>query len=431
MTTAEPIKKKNAPLLLTQPASSVPSSEYLTETTIIPALVADVFVEQSSTRNAFEQASRDRRTSKMRWNFINGNVSSAISRYKENSSPHLIFLESLEEPDTLLKNLEQLAQHCDPKTKVIIISEKNDVDFYRRLIENGITDELVFPFRSNAVIDAIARAWKDVADTKIGLMTAFIGSRGGTGSSTVAHNVAVAMSKKLETNVLLADLDLQFGTVGIDFDVDGSYGMNEVLRSADRLDDVLLNRLALKYDENLFILASETSLDRTADIHRGAIERLTEVTHTSPRHVILDIPRIWTRRTKQALISADHIVITATPDLTSLRNAKIIVEFLRQVRPNDPMPLLVLNQIGQPKRPEISPEQFAEAVRLDLGPSLNYDAALFGRAANNGQLVADVAAKSPYAKKFLEIAKILNGYKIAPSKGTVLRRTLRAARNWW
>jgi len=305
------------------------------------------------------------------------------------------------------------------------------VALYRALLERGVTDELVSPLRSEAVIQAIARAWKDEAETKIGLMTAFIGSRGGVGSSTVAHNVAVAMSKWLETEVLLADLDLQFGTVGIDFDVDGSYGMNEVLKSADRLDDVLLNRLALKFDDNLAILASETSLDRTADIHRGAIEKLTEVTHTSPKHVILDIPRIWTRRTKQALIAADNIVLTATPDLTSLRNSKIIIEFLRQSRPNDSLPLLVMNQVGQPRRPEISPEEFAEAVRLEMGPKIPFNASLFGRAANNGQLISDFAEKSSTAKTFLDIAKLINGYRIPASRRSVAQRFLRIVKRWW
>lgn len=419
------------PLLLTKQSPLLLDSKHLVQTKIIPALVADVFVTQASTSAAIEQAGRDRRTSKMRWNFFEGGIPSAISHYKINPSPNLILLESLAEPEELLVQLQSLAEYCEAETKVIIITPRNDVVFYRQLLEYGITDELVSPIRSETVIDAIARAWEDVAETKIGLMTAFIGSRGGTGSSTVAHNVAVAMSRNLNTEVLLADLDLQFGTVGIDFDVDGSYGMNDVLRSADRLDDVLLSRLALKYDENLFILASETSLDRTADIHRGAIERLTEVTHTSPRHVILDIPRIWTRRTKQALINADNIVITATPDLTSLRNCKIIVEFLRQARPNDAMPLLVLNQIGQPRRPEITPEEFAEAVRLDLGPRLSYNASLFGRASNNGQLIADFAEKSAFSKAFIDIAKRINGYKLPPAKASIPHKIMRFAKRWW
>lgn len=423
--------ESSKPLLLTKQSPLILDSKNLVQTKIIPALVADVFAVQAPTSAAIEQAGRDRRTAKMRWNFFEGGIPAAISHYKINPTPNLILLESFAEPEELLNQLQSLAEHCASETKVIIITPRNDVVLYRKLLEYGVTDELVSPIRSETVIDAIARAWEDVAETKIGLMTAFIGSRGGTGSSTIAHNVAVAMSKELSIEVLLADLDLQFGTVGIDFDVDGSYGMNEVLRSADRLDDVLLSRLALKYDEKLFILASETNLDRTADIHRGAIERLTEVTHTSPRHVILDIPRIWTRRTKQALINADNIVITATPDLTSLRNCKIIVEFLRQARPNDAMPLLVLNQVGQPRRPEITPEEFAEAVRLDLGPRLAYNASLFGKASNNGQLIADFAEKSSFSKTFIDISKRINGYKLPPAKASLPHKIVRFAKRWW
>jgi pilus assembly protein CpaE len=131
------------------------------------------------------------------------------------------------------------------------------------------------------------------------------------------------------------------------------------------------------------------------------------------------------------LIAADNIVLTATPDLTSLRNCKMIVEFLRQSRPNDALPLLVMNQVGQPKRPEISPEEFAEAVRIDLGPIIPFNALLFGRAANNGQLIADFAEKSSTTKTFLDIAKIINGYRISPTRRSVPQRFLRLIKRWW
>src|SRR6056297_3061837 len=113
--------------------------------------------------------------------------------------------------------------------------------------------------------------------------------------------------------------------------------MNDILGSAARLDEVLLDRIVLKYGENLELLASEPNLERVADVHGGAIEKLIELAQTTERHVLLDMPHIWTRRSKKALISADQIFITATPDLTSLRNTKLMTEFLRQARPNDPM----------------------------------------------------------------------------------------------
>lgn len=398
---------------------------------ILPPISVDVFALTPQTSAAVESAGQDRRLTKVRWKHREGGIPGATSLYRTDPSPNLLILESEAPPETLFTELEALAEECEPTTKVLVVAPANDVTFFRELLARGVTDLLVTPVSPRNVISALQRAYEDEAEPKLGRVTAFIGARGGVGSSTVAHNVAVAIGKWLDTDVLLADLDLQFGTVGLDFDVDGSYGMNDVLRGAERLDDLLLERMALKYDEHIQILAAETSLERTADLHGGAVERLLDVAHSSARHVILDIPRIWTRRSKKALISADEIVITATPDLTSLRNVKQMLEFFRQQRLHDPMPLLVLNQVGQPRKPEISPEDFASAVRLEPGPQVPFNAALFGKALNNGQVIVEFAERSAVARTFLEIGRYVDGYKHARSNPTLSRKIARALKRWW
>lgn len=398
---------------------------------ILPPISVDVFALTPQTTAAVESAGEDRRLAKVRWKHRKGGISAATKLYQTDPSPNLLILESDAPPETLFAELEALAEECEPTTKVLVVAPANDVTFFRDLLARGVTDLLVTPISARSVISALQRAYEDEAEPKLGRVTAFIGARGGVGSSTVAHNVAVAVGKWLDSDVLLADLDLQFGTVGLDFDVDGSYGMNDVLRSADRLDDLLLDRMALKYDEHIQILAAETSLERTADLHGGAVERLLDVAHSSARHVILDIPRIWTRRSKKALIAADEIVITATPDLASLRNVKQMLDFFRQQRLHDPMPLLVLNQVGQPRKPEISPEDFASAVRLEPGPQIPFNPALFGKALNNGQVIVEFAERSAITRTFLEIGRYIDGYKRVRSAPTLSRKIVRTLKRWW
>jgi len=230
---------------------------------------------------------------------------------------------------------------------------------------------------------------------------------------------------------ILADLDLHFGAVGLDFDVDGSYGMNDILGSAARLDEVLLDRIVLKYGEKMELLASEPNLDRVADVHGGAIEKLVELAQTTERHVLLDMPHIWTRRSKKALLSADQIFITATPDLTSLRNTKLMTEFLRQARPNDPMPVLIFNQVGQPRRPEIPLAEFAEAVRLDEGAVIPFNASIFGHAANKGQVVMSYAERSRHAQIFRKISDEVIRPGSNRRRMPLKRRISRLLRKWW
>jgi pilus assembly protein CpaE len=401
------------------------------DTFVIPALRIDLFFLNEQTKALIDRATRDRRLIRSKSHVYEGGIKAAIDLYQKKSTPNLIVIENNDEPELLFPALDRLAEECLPDTQVIIISNQNDVSLYRQLINRGVTDEVTFPFRPIDLIEAIAAAWKNESNPRIGRLIAFIGARGGAGSSTVGHNVAGAMARSFDTDVLLADLDLQMGTVGIDFDVDGSYGMNDVLKSGARLDEVLLERTVLKYDEKLEILASETNLNSSLELQADAIEKLINLAQTTPRHVILDLPRTWGEETKKALISADQIVITATPDLTSLRNTKQISEYLRQARPNDDMPILVMNQVGQPRRPEIAITEFCEAVRLNEGHSIPYNSSIFGRAANSGRIVTYSNERSSVASAFRDIAEDLLNPGMRNKPVSIKRKLVHFMRKWW
>ena len=112
------------------------------------------------------------------------------------------------------------------------------------------------------------------------------------------------------------------------------------------------------------LLAAPASLDKSYDFAEGAFDPVLEVIQSNVPTVVLDVPHIWTSWARRTLIAADQVVVTAAPDLANLRNAKAIVDLLRNARPNDAPPKLILNQVGVPKRPEIKPEDFAAALQL-------------------------------------------------------------------
>ena len=98
------------------------------------------------------------------------------------------------------------------------------------------------------------------------------------------------------------------------------------------------------------------------------------------------------RRT--TLTQADEVVITATPELANLRNAKNLVDMLKKLRPNDAPPKLIINQAGMPKRPEISPADFAEPLGIAPMAVIPFEPQLFGNAANNGRMLGEMDAQN-------------------------------------
>lgn len=377
----------------------------------IPRIVIQAFCESPEVATALEHAAADRLMARARMSVAGGGIAGATDFYREAPTPNLIVVEAHGPNQIVLAELDRLAEVCDAGTKVMVIGHSNDISHYRELMRRGISEYVLAPTDPVSIIDAIGSIYGEAAPRKLGQVYAFIGAKGGVGSSTLAHNVGWTIARRLGSDVVLADLDLPFGTASLDFNLDVNQGVAEAIQDAGRLDEVLLDRLLTKCGDHLSLLAAPTILSQSYDLGEGAIEPLLEVAQASVPFLVLDMPHLWTSWARNTLVSADEIVITAVPDLANLRNAKSLVDFLKQARPNDPPPKLVLNQVGMPKRPEIKPAEFAKALQIEPAASLPFDAHLFGTAANNGKMIAETSSKIVVPKAFADIAEALTGRK--------------------
>jgi pilus assembly protein CpaE len=254
-------------------------------------------------------------------------------------------------------------------------------------------------------IRAISHLYTNAGATPIGRIVAVTGARGGTGASTIAHNIAFSIARDLDIQTVIADMDLGFGTAGLDFNQDPPQGIAEAVFAPDRLDQNLADRLLSKCGEKLSILAAPAMLDRTYDLAETAFDSLIDILRSTTPCVILDLPHLWTAWAKRALINADEIAIVAWPDLANLRNTKNMLDMLRAARAHDGHPKLIMNCVGTPKRPEISVGDFAKAVDLEPAGILSFEPKLFGTASNNGQMIAEVEANGKAADTIRDLAR--------------------------
>ena len=378
----------------------------------VPRIAIQAFCETSEVADVLEQAATDRRMAKAHVKVHQGGVAAALDFYTAAPTPNLLFVETRERHERVLEQVDQLATVCDAGTKVILIGHHNDVALYRDLMRRGVSEYMVAPFDLYDVIREIGEIYLSPDVKPVGRTIAFIGARGGAGSSTVAHNVAFALSRSSDGGVVLADLDLPFGTASLDFNQEPPQTLADALAAGDRVDDVFLDRLLSKCADNLSLLAAPASLDRAFDHDEMAFETIVEAARVGAPAVILDLPHLWTAWARRLLGAADEVVITAMPDLASLRNAKNLIDQLKIARPNDEAPRLVINQVGLPKRPEIKPIDFQKALQLEPAAVIPFDAALFGTATNNGQMIAEINARSPIAQIFDTLAARLTGRSV-------------------
>src|SRR3954462_9979315 len=371
-----------------------------------PRVSVQAFCETEKTAAAARAAGADRRLAKAHLTVQMGGMAAAVEAYSTVPTPNVIILETGGRND-ILAGLDQLATVCDPGTRVVVIG--NDAAPYRELVRRGVNDYVIGPVETLDVVRSICSLFSATEAVAVGRVIAVVRAKGGVGASTVAHNVAWAIARDLSLDSVIIDLDLAFGTAGLDYNQDPAQGIANAVFSPDRVDAAFIDRLLSQCTDHLSLLAAPATLERVYDFGADAFDSIFDTLRTTMPCIVLDVPHQWAGWTKRALVSADDILIVAAPDLANLRNTKNIFDLLKASRPNDRIPLYCLNQVGVPKRPEINFNEFAKAIETDpiaIGP---FEPQMFGAAANNGQMIAEISANHRTTEMFLQIAQRLTG----------------------
>ena len=385
-----------------------------------PRVSVQAFCETVATAAAARAASEDRRLAKAHLSVHMGGIAAAIEAYHTAPTPNVIILETDGSRD-ILDGLDELATVCDAGTRVVVIGSAKDVAPYRELVRRGISDYVIGPVETLDVVRSICGLYAASEAVAVGRIIAVVGAKGGVGASTVAHNVAWSIARDLALDSVVIDLDLAFGTAGLDYNQDPLQGIANAVFQPERPDSALIERLLSKCTDRLSLLAAPASLDQVYDFGADAFDAIFDTLRMTTPCIVLDVPHQWSAWTKRALVGADDILIVAEPDLANLRNTKNMLNVLKAARPNDRPPLYCLNQVRMPKRPEIEPRGFTKAIESPPIATIPSNSRLFGTAANNGQMIAEVAAGHRTSKMFLHLAQRLTGRgDIKKPKGSLL-----------
>jgi pilus assembly protein CpaE len=386
-----------------------PMDRALAQIDPVPRVSIQAFCESPDIAAVVSAAISDRRMAKAHVKQNMGGAPAAVEAYKSAPTPNVIVLEAPASRDALLGQLEELAEYCDAGTKVVVLGKLNDIVLYRQLIARGVSEYLVAPFGVVDFIQAISQLFSVPGTKPLGRVIAVVGAKGGVGASTVAHNLAWSLASVTEMATIIADFDLAFGTAGLDYNQDPPQGVAEAVFAPDRVDAVLVDRLLSKCGDKLSLLAAPATLDRVLDFAEVSFDSLIDAMRASTPWIVLDVPHLWSGWARRILVSADDVIVVASPDLANLRNTKNLIDNVKGARLNDAPPRLVLNGVGMFKRPEIAAAEFAKAVETDPIAIVPHDAKLFGGAANNGQMIAEIEPNGKTAQVFVDLASTLAG----------------------
>src|SRR6202047_381044 len=230
--------------MMTQPLTAEAAEPALNEHIApAPRVSVQAFCETVETAAAVQGAGEDRRLGKAHLKIQMGGITAAIEAYKGSPTPNVIIIETENRGNEILDGLDSLAEVCDAGTRVVVIGHVNDVVLYRELVRRGVNDYLIAPIGTIDVVRSICGLFSAPDAKAVGRVIAVIGAKGGVGASTIAPNVGWAVGRELQLDTVVVDLDLGFGTAGLDYNQDPPQGVADAVFSPDRIDNAFIDRL--------------------------------------------------------------------------------------------------------------------------------------------------------------------------------------------
>jgi pilus assembly protein CpaE len=341
---------------------------------------------------------------------MRGGIAKAIEHLGQHRSPHILIVD-VSGVDLAISKVNELADVCEPGVAVIAIGNRNEIGLYRDLLRAGVTDYVVKPLSPQLLAKALASGRARTGDAspihkKLGTLVAFVGARGGVGTTTLAVNTAWYLANRQSRRVAVVDLDLQNGDCALALDIKPTSGLREALANPLRIDTTLLDRVMTPVGERLFVLSSEEPLSEDLHFTAVAVETLISALREQFHYVIVDVPRIPAAPYRRAFELADFCVVIADQTLRSVRDTVRLHTALGESdgkRRN----ILVVNRHGEGGRHAVTLQEIQHVVEVKPKSVIPFQPALFTTVAGETKIAA--ARRGKFSDAIAGLALELSG----------------------
>jgi len=292
----------------------------------------------------------------------------AIERLRASSTGLAIFaIASAAEPDLILQAMRAGANEFFPWTTA----------------ENTQAARSMEESFHGAVRRTAARREAASAGAKAPCVThAFLGAKGGAGTTTVAVNCGVELARLTKRSTIILDLKSHLGEVALFLGVRPRFTVLDAIENLHRLDKDFLKELVAKHKSGLDILAGSEQFERPNAQDAPAIEELLRVLSRMYEFIVIDAGNVINACVASALYSADTIFLVTNPDVPSIRNAQRLVERVRQLGAGSERVKVLLNRASDQHL--IAPKQIETALGYGIHHTFSSDYRTVSTALNSG-----------------------------------------------
>ncbi len=345
---------------------------------LLPKARIAVFSEDEETLASVQGLQNDWRFARVEILVVTGGVEAAILTYQTQAAPDLLIIQTEEVNDAFTGKLGELSGHCDEGTAAIIVGPVNDVYLYRQMIEMGVSDYLVKPIKPDVISEVIAKALISRLGVSDSALVAFIGAKGGVGTSVLTQISSCISSEKIGQKTILVDAGGGWSSASVGLGFDPSSSLVEVARSVSSKNDDNVNRLIQQLSDKLSILSTGADAMLDPSISGEQVEAILDNLMVKYPIVFVDLSCADAVLRKAVLSRASQVIVVSEPTVTSLRFCRSLLKEVSDVRggKSDAVSLFI-NKAGISKAYEVVKADIESALGFSVSVTLDYLPALF------------------------------------------------------
>src|SRR5580692_6106439 len=357
-----------------------------------------------------------------------------LLRFLRAHAPQVVFVST--ESTTKAMEIAREVEKNVPGVQIVAVSRFVDPQILLEVMRAGIREFASLPFDRQTLVDALVRI-KDAVQARPPAIEAtnqvysFLPSKAGVGTSTIAMNTAVAMSRVQDASVLLSDFDLNSGMVRFMLKLDSAYCVTDAAEHALEMDESLWPTMV-------------TTIDKLDVLHAGKLNPDFRIEPTQIRHLMEFMRRNYSalcfdmsgnleRYSLEIMHESKRIFLVCTPEIPSLHLAKEKYLYLKHLDLGERVTIL-LNRC--PKRSVISPQQIEQLLGVPIYMTFPNDYQGVQRAMTAGRwvessselgrqftsLAQSMLETTPAApepkKRFIEFFSVVPGKAVTPARKT-------------
>ncbi len=320
--------------------------------------------------------------------------------------PDLLLLVLSPDPDRALSILANAKDGT--RGRVVVVGPNVDPKLVVRALRGGADDYVDEDDIEADLVVALGRLKRAMAahSGAEGRVIAVLAPSGGSGSSTLAANIATMLAKEHKSAVLM-DLKLETGDLAALMDLKPTHTVADLCQNVARIDRVMFERSLARHSSGVHLLASPLQFADIPLVTADGVHKTLGMAKLTFPYVVIDLDHSFHAEQVEAIRQADLILIVLRLDFASVRNARRTLDYLEKLGIDRDRIQVVVNRYGQPK--EVPFAKAEEALGLKISHYIPDDPKTVNRANNDGVPMVIASPSSKVSRSVMKLAAGVNG----------------------